>query len=1537
MAAAQEDDSTVLDGDEQEQRRWLRPSQRLDLSLGERARLLRLRTSWRPRSWEVAASDQERALSATWLGRTDQCPCLQAEDLPDLQGRSSAEPGALQPAQLLSQSRALWQRGVFGEAAELAATVATTAQDRGRVAVHGAALLAEFEAQLSAGQFHEAERAAEKAASLDLRGPAAAAAQLAVARTKLARLGPEEGREALGVMPRLGLTWSEVGQLLGEADRMAEESSQGEEPDRDADACSARGSSDWSKLLRLSANAARRLAEGLFPPETRSCLLNALDSCQEQGFFWSSEVVPPFPGHALAGREALIRAAGEGSLSEASAKLAAARRELQTLFNERLRRCRGGLALGFSGGMTSEVKEAGLAAAASAQAAAELFRSLGHNEGEGACLVEAAKAHMAVDSRSGQAAGAAEAALACFQKGQGHRRGIASALQALAYAKLANDDERDLVGALAAATECLQLCEELGDRYHGAEALRTCAAAHLSSGEAEEVVKAATAARSLSQELCDCQGEVQALLLESDAWRLSRSPGGADSALVAASSAVKLLDGGSEIKAWAEFRIASAQQLKGSCEEALRTGEAVQAAFDRLGRADGQVAVVLEVIVPAFRDSRQPQRAKEAARSALEVAKRARDVLLEATALRGLASVQLHAGEVQDSLRSAKEAAALLHRDGARRAEAMTHRAMVEAFLTAGEIDHAINAEREALTLFRELRDLACEAGSLRGIAEICLGAERLAEVVEAAEKAAQLLQELRDEAAESEVLERLLFVYKLQQRYPDALRIAGRRLEMWRERHVAPQVAGSLCDMADLYISAGRIEEATEAGQTAEGIFRRLQDSQGEARVLLDIVAKVETLKGQPAMAQLAAQQAAKLSNATGNADMESKALELLASQLISAGELAEALRGLEEAAIRFRSQGHQLAESRMVASAVNAHLDSGQNAKALQAAEAALAMGRRAGKAGEAHVAKTLELVGRAHLAQGEPGHWQKALNAGRESQSLYSRLGDVSGTVSAQLLVIDAQLTGGRVLEAFQEAAKMAASCKAHGNKSDEASALFQCFRAECELARYESALAYLHQSLNLRWELGDENGSVRCLYALAQLHLSVGDYSAALEASGELLIMIRRYRRNERLEALVLELAAKAMLEQPGVHSKDMRGLPSSSVEAATLAVQAFRTGSDVVGLASALRTLAACHLQKKSPSRAASASEESSRLLREIGDSIGEVDSLLQLAVAHLEAERPSDAQTAARNASEICKSLGDNHRNSIASDLLQIAQHFDSKTRSGLWAPPGQGQAAKVASCVGGPEVRASRSAPKKVPTPTAWTSTRQVLVEDESPDAESNLKKQRWSTHVPFNRKAFPWRGGNKAGENGGEAREDSAKEESTKGQGNRSEKNTDFFQAQAAATPSAPVPTSGQGEDLLWRCGECGMTFESPDDGARTGAETNFHWFCRGCWRTWVDDHLRRARAAKLAGDKIPAAASQAGKGSGKGAARAAQTGKQPASWSVKAPVPEMSRQELMKMSLIELYKRARSTGADFKQLSTAMDSDNPKAGLLDILAPV
>ncbi|CAJ1365386.1 unnamed protein product [Effrenium voratum] len=169
---------------------------------------------------------------------------------------------------------------------------------------------------------------------------------------------------------------------------------------------------------------------------------------------------------------------------------------------------------------------------------------------------------------------------------------------------------------------------------------------------------------------------------------------------------------------------------------------------------------------------------------------------------------------------------------------------------------------------------------------------------------------------------------------------------------------------------------------------------------------------------------------------------------------------------------------------------------------------------------------------------------------------------------------------------------------------------------------------------------------------------------------------------------------------------------------------------MAGLASALRTLAAAHLHKRSPHQAATAAQESCSMFRELGDRSAEADSLLQLTVAHLEADCEEEACAAAKRAQELCKALSDPRRHALTQELLQAAEHFNKDLKSGLWVP-GKFLAAKVASGLGGEEVRNYKWFPQAQPG----------FVTAEAPQ-EQQMKDRKFGTAVPFQRKPFPWTG---------------------------------------------------------------------------------------------------------------------------------------------------------------------------------------------------
>ncbi|CAE7250801.1 unnamed protein product [Symbiodinium sp. CCMP2456] len=823
-------------------------------------------------------------------------------------------------------------------------------------------------------------------------------------------------------------------------------------------------------------------------------------------------------------------------------------------------------------------------------------------------------------------------------------------------------------------------------------------------------------------------------------------------------------------------------------------------------------------------------------------------------------------------------------------------------------------AEAEvSLQRFRKHGDVQTEAAvtALREAAQLAWSTRRLEEGLRAADEARQLLQERRDREGELDFLSWTICALRRRRNEAEAMRFARRRLELYRQMQMLPQVASSLCEIAELSLALDEVIEATEAGQAAELIFKRLKDHRGEARVLLEVVAKVETLKGRTDVAQLAAKNAASLLREKCDSAGEAKALTVLADQLVSASHHEEALEMLGEAAIRFRKAKEHTALAEMLIAGVTVHLDVGSLSKAQQAADTALGVCRQLDKDGASQLASALLAAARANLAAASSSGISAALQQAKEAQELSAGLQDANTEAAARLLLTDAQIASGRLQDALHEASRLATESRESGDVAGEATALFYCFRALRDSGRRDEALATLHQALGLYWDIADSSGAMKCLYALAQVHLAAGDAAASLQALAEVLSMVKRYRRNQRMEASVLQLAAKAMLAMPE-KSKALQGFSLDCIQASSQAAEAFREGGDMAGLASALRTLAAAHLQKKSPSQGAMAAKESASLYKDLGDQTGEADSLLQLTVAQLEAERPEDAMPTARAAHDLCKKVSDIRRCALAQELVQLAQTFDKQFKSGLWAPTGKGLTAKIASGMGGEEVRLHRW----IPPP----NSSEYMAKEEQGQQKA-MQDRKFGAKLPFQRKPFPWVTPKEK-----EKPADPEPEPIAASQTDEAKVAGSGFDW--SSTISQPAPVGGL--EGYWRCERCGVLFEDPSEGARADADGNFEWFCRSCWRDWVDEHLRRARAAKEAGVST---SQHGGKGGGR-ALRAKPTEQRQTETKPARPLP--SRQELQQLSLIELYKHARSSGADFKLLSIAMDSDNPKTGLLELLAP-
>eukprot|EP00435_Cladocopium_sp_Y103_P049009 s1077_g14.t1 len=246
-------------------------------------------------------------------------------------------------------------------------------------------------------------------------------------------------------------------------------------------------------------------------------------------------------------------------------------------------------------------------------------------------------------------------------------------------------------------------------------------------------------------------------------------------------------------------------------------------------------------------------------------------------------------------------------------------------------------------------------------------------------------------------------------------------------------------------------------------------------------------------------------------------------------------------------------------------------------------------------------------------------------------------------------------------------------------------------------------------------------------------------------------------------------------------------------------------------------------------------KRSCSIFRDLGDRAAEVDSLLQLSVAQLEADAQQEALGAVKRAQELCKAIGDSRRHAMAF----AAENLNKEFKSGLWVP-GKGMAAKMASGIGGKEVRKQKFFPQVQPEFVAASQKQE--------EQEQQMRDRRFGHTLSL--KPFPWTAKQanvqepaEKTEVKMEAHEKSDKQEKEQ---QIARENRTFSWSDALSTPTGAMGAM----DGYWQCGQCGMIFTDPEDGARTDATGDFAWFCRTCWRHWVDDHLRRARAAKEAG---------------------------------------------------------------------------------------
>jgi len=177
-----------------------------------------------------------------------------------------------------------------------------------------------------------------------------------------------------------------------------------------------------------------------------------------------------------------------------------------------------------------------------------------------------------------------------------------------------------------------------------------------------------------------------------------------------------------------------------------------------------------------------------------------------------------------------------------------------------------------------------------------------------------------------------------------------------------------------------------------------------------------------------------------------------------------------------------------------------------------------------------------------------------------------------------------------------------------------------------------------------ELGELTRAARCMHVLAHLHLLMRAPEAAHQAAKESLELALKQEgaqrgnlssreskicrtpqsiAGKRMEAAALRALAMARLELEESAPPDV---PRTALEVGKAAVEILRDLGDEEALAAALLTVANAHLAKGARAKALSAIKESQAIYRQLGDARGAAGSVLVAAARHLEQQLPGQAE-----------------------------------------------------------------------------------------------------------------------------------------------------------------------------------------------------------------------------------------------------------------------------------------------------------------------
>lgn len=506
--------------------------------------------------------------------------------------------------------------------------------------------------------------------------------------------------------------------------------------------------------------------------------------------------------------------------------------------------------------------------------------------------------------------------------------------------------------------------------------------------------------------------------------------------------------------------------------------------------------------------------AEQAADEALALARRNRDRVGEAAALRVKSIVISMMGRLPQGIELFEQELALRRALNDRVAEGAVYSSLGINHSQLGRHDKAIEFYDKAIALFRELKDADGERFPLHNSGDTYNMLGKFALASERFEQAILAHRAANDPVSEAASLDSLGATYTYLGQYDRAREKSEAALALRRKNQDRFGVANSLTGLAIALNAQGKYQQAIERLEEALPITRELKARVNEARALT-VLGQAAFGLGQFDRAEEATNLALAIKRELKTRGSEADSLVTLANIHSILGRYEQALQTYNQALDIYRSLKIRTFEASVLGNLGITYQYLGMPEKAVESLEQAIALQRELKS--ENGIDYYLNNLGNAHRGL---KNYERAIQHYAEAIEIMRKNGDRHGESAATGNLVNCYVELGQYEKAREYGEAALRLSRESGNRPVEARTLSNLGTVLRRLGRLPEASEHLRQALSLNREMGNRLNEAAAHFGLGMVEYERGQLNAArteLEEAIGLIESLRSELLNPELRA------------------------------------------------------------------------------------------------------------------------------------------------------------------------------------------------------------------------------------------------------------------------------------------------------------------------------------------------------------------------------------------------------------------------------------